>query len=940
MSFFGLFKGSHPEEEQKNDQTKENEEGMKARNSTGQLDTSETHDKLTLQDKDKSKGIELNAPSIEHSSEENRQFNQGGQGPLCQSTLISDYCDEKLSDDYDDLANDIEIYKGSQHLSRSTMEVKPRFGLQTKEKEKEIKVEEKEDTEPKFIPKSREINNLFGSIGERPDEEKLEVKPGKNLGISTMISSNLTGALSMFSGKKENGEKGSKENGKGEQNKHGLLEEDKDQKSKKLRKSTAKPKKVEFTDPSEAVNYLSTRFTKNNALLKRLIDKNIEKWKLIQYMKDKEQELKSKISSAEAELEEMIKVENFDKADQLQTKIELLNSELSSKKSSQFRIDEGSKEGSNPLLSESIQKYLKFIEENIQILSISENKVTSQKLVYQKEEETKISETQEEINNQETKLNSQADTLNEKLEESKQSLKTVEEKVKGKSQEHIEERNKLDEAIGVVDQEIQELERQLKIKVDERHALEEKRQKKNEIIREITSELDDKRYIDDVEKYERRIMVNNERKDELNHQKTNLEETQNTVMKTIHDYDSKIDSFKGIVENLKSKLEEEQKSFEEFKETTKKHEEIIHKYNLFSIKVSDIQNEIKGIENEIEDHRQSLSNDYRKVEEHERMIETLESEKKTLAKKKNFKEAQRTKRLIEMKEKKKETVLQEIEDFKLLIETSEKRLEEVKLREKKLVGGGANIDEEEDKSKVATQLKEQELAVVKYLQRESTKFDQRVNFYTSNRAIKELKNSKPSDEGYYTPEDNEEKEQVLFEAKSDNASEEVKEKPKLSQSKVEEDGYSINPLEKEKENKGLKIENALSLEECSSEEASQNSDEGIDIPQSIEQEPEITSEATNHNKTMKSKKKKKKRNMKHKLSSIQELSEVSSDSDDDDDNEDEEHKESHLGISTSVPLSMTSSAVTMSNVEKAPDETEEVHGEIKEAQPQQFVSDE
>lgn len=135
---------------------------------------------------------------------------------------------------------------------------------------------------------------------------------------------------------------------------------------------------------------------------------------------------------------------------------------------------------------------MKFIEDNIQILSISENKVTSQKLVYQKEEEAKISETQEEINNQEAKLNSQAETLNENLKESKQRLQTVEEKVKGKSQEHIEERNRLDEAIGVVEQEIQELERQLKIKVDERHALEEKRQKKNEIIREITSELDGK----------------------------------------------------------------------------------------------------------------------------------------------------------------------------------------------------------------------------------------------------------------------------------------------------------------------------------------------------------------------------------------------------------------------------------------------------------------
>lgn len=88
-----------------------------------------------------------------------------------------------------------------------------------------------------------------------------------------------------------------------------------------------------------------------------------------------------------------------------------------------------------------------------------------------------------------------------------------------------------------------------------------------------------------------------------------------------------------------------------------------------------------------------LANDYRKVEEHERMIEKFESEKKTLAKTKNFKEAQKTKMLIEMKEKKKEIVLQEIEDFKLLIETSEKRLEEVKLREKKLIGGEASIDE-------------------------------------------------------------------------------------------------------------------------------------------------------------------------------------------------------------------------------------------------------
>ena len=86
-------------------------------------------------------------------------------------------------------------------------------------------------------------------------------------------------------------------------------------------------------------------------------------------------------------------------------------------------------------------------------------------------------------------------------------------------------------------------------------------------------------------------------------------------------------------------------------------------------------------------YNRCIAKDVNKVEEHDRLIEKLEEDKHTLVKNKNFKEAGKTKDLINLKVKKKNNVLQEIEDFKAILADSEKKLQKAKNRQKELIDG-------------------------------------------------------------------------------------------------------------------------------------------------------------------------------------------------------------------------------------------------------------
>jgi uncharacterized UPF0160 family protein len=91
------------------------------------------------------------------------------------------------------------------------------------------------------------------------------------------------------------------------------------------------------------------------------------------------------------------------------------------------------------------------------------------------------------------------------------------------------------------------------------------------------------------------------------------------------------------------------------------------------------------------------------------MIEKLEAEKKAQAQNKKFKEAKRTKDLINLKQSKKLKVQEEIEDFKKCIEAAEENLDKAKRTLNKL---------NEKKEVAEKELEEVELKILELLQNE------------------------------------------------------------------------------------------------------------------------------------------------------------------------------------------------------------------------------
>jgi chromosome segregation ATPase len=105
-----------------------------------------------------------------------------------------------------------------------------------------------------------------------------------------------------------------------------------------------------------------------------------------------------------------------------------------------------------------------------------------------------------------------------------------------------------------------------------------------------------------------------------------------------------------------------------------------------------------------------------KLDEHEKMLESLENQKKAQVKMKQFKEAKKTKDLIDMKTK----TTKEIEMLKQLIADNEQRLESAKKKLSK---------QEAKKVEIEKELRGLEITVVNLLLNESEHFSKEIDLY-------------------------------------------------------------------------------------------------------------------------------------------------------------------------------------------------------------------
>lgn len=510
-------------------------------------------------------------------------------GLLCQSTMIPNYIFDKEDAEYDDLSNEIsaDISLGhSQIISDSTYI-------------KQSKAKKPIESLGRTVKPS--VNTLFGPDPLDSVENQLNTD---KVGIGSLLKNKMANAFSIFGDKiktkeiQSSSEDSSDEESEEEKPVKVLAEDDKesisieqidnipkslskndiiaksenklesDEKEKQkvivTPKAPKKLKKIEFSRFEDAQKHLKQVLAKNHSCIKQMIDTQISKWESIQTKRENEQKLKLEIQDYEKEVMQATHNDDYDLAEQLQAKIDKTTKELEKNRDYRFELEEKTKE------IKSI--FLKDIKENISALIVTESKLESQKGIFHREETMRINDQNDEFIAQGLKLGTIEKDFTQKLEESKRNLKELEGKVSEKAKEHIDAKDVLEEKITVVDSEIAELERQLKLKIDEKHALEEEREEKIKIIKEITSDLDDQKFKEEVGKYERKLMVNSERKGDLLQEQEKLTESKIEFAEKIEDFDKKINQFSTLAKNLKERLKKQESEFDQFDSVIKEYE--------------------------------------------------------------------------------------------------------------------------------------------------------------------------------------------------------------------------------------------------------------------------------------------------------------------------------------------------------------------------------
>jgi hypothetical protein len=265
-----------------------------------------------------------------------------------------------------------------------------------------------------------------------------------------------------------------------------------------------------------------------------LIKQQIEKWGKIQTRRSEEQKIHQNIVDLEKKLGEATHNEDYDLATEIQTQIDKLIASKPTETDHPFDIQSQIKLHQTEFLSQLKDDIYKLIE--------VESKLTTDKNIFEKSETEKISYAKEDLTSKSNRCTQTASDLSEKLSETEDKLNKIEQKAYEHSKEHVDERNHLDSEIKIVDKEIEELEKQLKLKIDKKHDLEERREQKVKIIKKLNEEFEGEiEELSDIkEKYQRKQMVNDETKEVLKEEDIKIKEEEKEFEKKLVEFDTQI----------------------------------------------------------------------------------------------------------------------------------------------------------------------------------------------------------------------------------------------------------------------------------------------------------------------------------------------------------------------------------------------------------------
>jgi len=288
-----------------------------------------------------------------------------------------------------------------------------------------------------------------------------------------------------------------------------------------------------------------------------MIKAQIEKWTKLQTRREEEHKMKARILELEEQLSEATTNEDYDLATDLQGEIDKIHSMQSQGEEQPFELVEQSKLIQSEFITQIKDDRNKLIE--------IESKLSTEKNIYQKSESEKIEYAKEDLVAKNTKVDLNEKDVEKNIKANDEKLKVIEKKCYENCKEHIDEKSVLDKDIIQVNDEIEELERQLKLKTDKKRELEKQQKKKVKLIKKINEEFEGE--IEDLneikEKYENKKVVNNETKVTLKNEKEKIEDQVKSFEIKLSNYDEQISGFLRLSNCLKSHLRREERSLNE-----------------------------------------------------------------------------------------------------------------------------------------------------------------------------------------------------------------------------------------------------------------------------------------------------------------------------------------------------------------------------------------
>jgi len=204
--------------------------------------------------------------------------------------------------------------------------------------------------------------------------------------------------------------------------------------------------------------------------------------------------------------------------------------------------------------------------------ALSQQRADVEKLAYlamrvQAERETfvekcegEIKQAKDELANRQREIDENEQGIKSKLCESTVKLETVTRKVDDELLPYTKKLGKLEDSIATVDKAINELEKLLKQRIDQKHSLEEKKSEVTEIIKSIYKrhDMEIERAKDFKERFERKIMVNEEYKEDLSREIEALRIKEQNYEQQLANFDSELSGISKLTKDIRTKLRQEE----------------------------------------------------------------------------------------------------------------------------------------------------------------------------------------------------------------------------------------------------------------------------------------------------------------------------------------------------------------------------------------------